>query len=113
LEEQGGNVENPKTVKVWIFQKRNGQLRVDPSPVVVRQGDTISWINISGVAGARAEFEEGVIKEGTGVDIPDDCRKAGAATVIGKAGTYFEYELPFENGQYAEGNSKPGGIIDP
>lgn len=96
--------------KIWLFRKGNGQVRVHPSPVVLNQDKPFRIRNVSAVA-ATATFPAGTIAENEPV-----CIRGGetspALLVTAPAG-YFEYTVVLESGEYAEGGSKPGGIVDP
>jgi hypothetical protein len=99
----------PETV--WIFRKGNGQLRVHPSPVVLKQDEAFTIANL-------AEADATVTFDAKDVRPAQDTIKSGGVgfgktfTAIAPKGTYFEYTVTV-NGQYADGGSKPGGIVDP
>lgn len=97
--------------KIWIFRKGNGQVRAHPSPVVLRAGEIFSIRNVT-AAPAVATFSPGTIEKEPRVSIP-----AGGTSpdlkVMAPAGVYFEYDVVLASGEYAEGGSRPGGIVDP
>lgn len=99
--------------KVWIFRKGNGQVKAHPSPVVLRAGEAFRIRNVTAAA-ATATFAAGTIdaKEPTRVPIPPGDTSPDLK-VIAPAGVYFEYDVVLASGEYAEGGSKPGGIVDP
>ena len=106
----GNGGAGPAVVKVWIFQKGNGQLRVDPSPFVVRQGDSLQFINLTGTpAEARFEREQ---YEGAAPVVIKPGRNDPSVRIVANPGTYIEYDVTIGN-TYADGGSKPGGIVDP
>jgi len=99
---------NSASTKVWIFRKGNGQLKAHPSPVLLRRGETFTIRNFTDTV-AHATFPPESIDNGS-VEIA-----AGALSVdleLGQKQGYFEYDVAIGN-QYADGGSKPGGIIDP
>jgi hypothetical protein len=98
--------------KIWIVRKGNGMVKVHPSPVVLRTGETFTIRNVTAAA-ATATFPAGTIDERPAkVEIPQGDTSADLR-VIARAGSYFEYDLMLATGEYAEGGSKPGGIVDP
>jgi len=106
-------VSNGAPTKIWIFRKGNGLVKVHPSPVVLRVGETFRIRNVNAAA-ATATFPAGTIdeKEPVRVQIPQGGTSPDLR-VIARAGTYFEYAVVLASGEYAEGGSKPGGIVDP
>jgi hypothetical protein len=93
--------------KIWIFRKGNGQLRVHPSPVLLEGGTAFRIRNLTN--------EEAVVTF-PGREIDKDARIAPKGLsdplVAVAPSTYFEYDV-LVGGHYADGGSKPGGIIDP
>lgn len=97
--------------KIWIFRKGNGQVRAHPSPVVFRAGESFRIRNVTS-AQAVATFAPGTIEKEPRVPIPPG-ETSPDLKVIAPAGVYFEYDVVLASGEYAEGGSKPGGIVDP
>lgn len=98
--------------KAWIFRKGNGQLRVHPSPVVVQPGQPFILINLVDTL-AKVTFQDDVVEGGRDFDVP--ACPAGTKRLVVVADPpkkYFEYDVKIGD-QYADGGSKPGGIIDP
>ena len=97
-------------VKIWIFRKGNGQLRVHPSPVVLSRGEVFRIKNLA-TADATASFPADIVEDAARVGIA-----AGGASqdlrVVAARSVYFEYDVTV-GGDYADGGSKPGGIVDP
>jgi hypothetical protein len=112
LEKKGGKVGS---VKAFIFRKGSGQLKVHPSPVILGRGDNLVLVNLTGQAGT-ATFDttvdgcSGGKKQET---LDPDPTKPTTVTIAGSPPfRYFEYDVVI-GGNYAEGGSKPGGIVDP
>lgn len=104
------------SVKAFIFRKRNGQLHVNPSPVVLAKGDDLVLVNLTGMPG-NATFDETVLGCTGGKRVERIDSSPTSPTTVKISPTppyrYFEYDVVFDNGEYAEGGSKPGGIVDP
>jgi hypothetical protein len=103
------------TMKIWIIRRGSGKAQVHPSPVHARPGDTVRIRNLTRDAATVDNFPglpASALKEGArAAAVPP----GGYAdfTVGGDRG-FFEYDVAFpELAQYAEGNSKPGVIVDP
>ena len=96
--------------RIWIVRKGNGKVQVHPSPATLSHGSSFTIRNLTGNL-ATVNFRD------KGID-PDEARLAAgqtstAFTVGGAAPPYIEYDVTLDNGEYAEGGSKPGAIIDP
>ncbi len=108
----------PVTHVVWIVRRGSGKAQVHPSPLHARPGDTIlvkNWTN-----------DEAGVGPLTPLYVPPEKRPlhASAATItippgdqrpfpVGAGQGFFEFDVTFPGGRYAEGNSKPGVIVDP
>jgi hypothetical protein len=111
------------TTKIWIIRRGSGKRQVHPSPIRVRPGEPIrikNWTPQTATVGllpalytvpgeARGRLFEPInpkdpltILPGGYVDV----------TVAAPAG-FYEFDVTFADNQYAEGNSKPGVIVDP
>jgi hypothetical protein len=122
-----------ETDRIRIYQKGNGLVQVDPSPAILRSGQTVAIVNttdeeaVIGFDPAYISPSQPVVAEkremlasraratfvaGDLADIPP--HGARDFTVVTKRPSYFEYEvLLLGSGRCAEGSSKPGGIVDP
>jgi hypothetical protein len=105
------NTPTPAPTKIWILRKGNGQLRVHPSPVLLSSGETFVIRNLCG-ADAVASFPSNIVAGGEKVGIPAGGCSPGLGVPPQRTSTYFEYDVTVGN-EYAEGGSKPGGIVDP
>lgn len=103
------------SVKAFIFRKGNGQLRVHPSPVVLEKGDDLVLVNLTRRPG-MATFDttvEGCAGDKKQVPLDEDPTKPATVKIAANPpNRYFEYDVVVD-GYYAEGGSKPGGIVDP
>jgi hypothetical protein len=104
-------VRNGTPTKAWIFRKGNGQLRVHPSPVILNSGETFTMGNLSGAL-ASVTFPENTVVGPDGVQVRIADKYSPDLRVVAKEPIYFEYDV-VAGGQYADGGSKPGGIVDP
>lgn len=102
----------PPPIKVWIFRKQNGQLRVDPSPVILAQSERFRIANVA-EAEASVQIDQSIVKGPARIPNggTEGCKEL-VFEVVAKGPRYFEYEVTVD-GDYADGGSKPGGIIDP
>ena len=102
-------------VKAWIFRKGNGQVRVHPSPVVLKPNGTLTFVNLTRETASVIVRNDGIAPpEGNRDGVPVAPGKPSAPFgVVGTALAYFEYEVILASGDYAEGGSRPGAIIDP
>lgn len=95
--------------RIWIFRKRNGQVRVHPSPAQLFSNQDVTIRNLT-------DQEAIVVFAGKELG-PDRMsippREARPFKVTARGPLYFEYDVTLANGEYAEGGSKPGGIVDP
>jgi hypothetical protein len=103
-------VNGTVATKIWIFRKGNGQWRVHPSPVKLRHDEEFVIQNLTD-SDATVTFGAAFVYPDAG-RIPEH-GKSGTFKVVGRAPVYFEYDVGFPGGEYAEGGSKPGAIIDP
>jgi len=107
-------VSSAVATKAWIIRKGNGQLQVYPSPVVLKIDETFKIRNLTD-SDATAVFPDGTVVGPNGE--PRVSIRAGKCDpdlkVVAKEPKYFEYDVTLGRGLYAEGGSKPGGIIDP
>lgn len=104
-------MSNGAPTKIWICRKGNGLVNVHPSPVVLRVGEVFRIRNVTAAA-VTATFPAGTIEEKAPVRVPQGGWSPDIR-VIAQAGIYFEYDVVLASGEYAEGGSKPGGIVDP
>jgi hypothetical protein len=99
--------DTPVPTKIWIFRKGNGQLRVHPSPVLLGRDQAFRIRNLT---------DEDAVVTFPGREVDKDARIAPRSLsdplVAVAPSTYFEYDV-LVGGHYADGGSKPGGIIDP
>jgi hypothetical protein len=108
----------PVTHVVWIVRRGSGKAQVHPSPLHVRPRDTIlvkNWTNDDATVGPLIPLYTPPEK---------GSRHASTATItirpggqqpfpVGAGEGFFEFDVTFPGGRYAEGNSKPGVIVDP
>jgi hypothetical protein len=116
--------------RIRIYRKGNGCVLVDPGLVILSSGQTFTIVNTTGetavvgydpvafVPGVDEPIDRELAKKvGARLVVPNLTRISAAASRVFKAGNgpqYFEYEvLLVESGHCAEGNSKPGGLVDP
>jgi hypothetical protein len=102
---------NATPVRICIFRKGSGQLRVHPSPVLLTSGESFRIRNLA-AAEATARFPPEIVEEGERVSIPSGETSRDLRVRPQRTPTYFEYDVTIGN-DYAEGGSKPGGIVDP
>jgi len=107
-------VGNDAPTKVWIVRKGNGQVRVHPSPVQLRRGETFRINNLTDV-NTTAIFPRGTVVGPAGVMevITTRMSLSPDLQVVADRPLFFEYDVLLDGGGYAEGGSKPGGIVDP
>lgn len=103
-------MSNAHPTRIWIVRKGNGKVEVHPSPAHLSHGGSFTIRNLTRNV-ATVNFP------GKEID-PDTARIAAGQpsapfTVGAAAPPYFEYDVTLDNGDYAEGGSKPGGIVDP
>ena len=104
---------NEVPTKVWIVRKGNGQVRVHPSPVQLSRGETFRIRNLTDV-NTTAIFPAGTVVGPAGGQVPTGRMSFSPdLRVVAASPLYFEYDVTLDGGGYAEGGSKPGGIIDP
>jgi hypothetical protein len=108
-----------ETFTVWILRRGSGRRQVHPSPLRVRQGDTIRVKNWTPRA-ARVSFKPALYPLQQKLRTPVSPVKATIPTGRSRDFTvvvplgFFEYEVTFGSELlYAEGGSKPGVIVDP
>jgi len=94
--------------KVWIFRKGSGQLKVHPSPVLLSRGEAFTIKNLANGAATVKFPPESVDGGPVEITAGGTSRELRASQKPG----YFEYDVAIGN-EYADGGSKPGGIIDP
>jgi hypothetical protein len=97
------------SIRIWIVRRGNGRAQATPSPVHVRPEESFRIRNLTQEQ-ATVVFPEGTIK----LDMRSIPPKGVAtATVIAAAPTFFEYEVELsQSGNYVDGGSKPGVIVD-
>lgn len=109
----------PTVRTLWIIRRGSGKAQVHPSPVHARPGDTIRIKNWTPEE-ATVEFHPELYPDPRKGVPPVD--PATAAIGPGQHADFrvvpgfgvFEYDVHFPSlRQYAEGNSKPGVIVDP
>lgn len=104
---------NDVPTKVWIVRKGNGQVRVHPSPVQLHRGETFRIHNLTDV-NTTAVFPSGTVVGPAGGQVPTGRMSVSPdLQVVAERPLFFEYDVLLEGGGYAEGGSKPGGIVDP
>jgi hypothetical protein len=96
------------SVKIRIIRKGNGQVIVYPPLSVIGAGDTFVVVNTTG-EDATVEFDSGVVRPQRQTISP----KAPHTFTAGAGPDYVEYDVELASGFCAEGNSRPGAIIDP
>jgi hypothetical protein len=109
------NVVEP-TMKIWIIRRGSGKLQVHRSPVQLRPGDTFrvkNWTDL----GATLEFAPEDVKDflplsHNGFHVPAQGHSDFRVDPTARS-RFLEYDILFPGKQYAEGNSKPGVIVDP
>ena len=92
------------TRKIWIFRKGNGLVSVHPSPALLKKGEDFAIVNTTNEL-ATVAFPSG------SQALPIDAGKPITLRAPNQI-TYVEYDVTV-GGNYAEGASKPGAIIDP
>jgi len=102
-------VNTTPPIRIWIVRRGNGRAQVTPSPVHFVPGESFRIRNLT------SEDVAVVFPDGT-IDLKDRTIPAGGtapATVLAAAPRFFEYDVTLpRSGNYAEGGSKPGVIID-
>lgn len=100
---------------VFVHRKGNGGAFVSPSPTVLRPGDQLVVRNFTGDS-AKVVFPKGLMRPRTATIEP---REAECFTALDAEPAYYEYDVQLDAGinllqptQHAEGNSRPGVIID-
>lgn len=95
-------------VKVRIIRRGNGQVQVNPPIVQLTAGEGFSMLNTTNES-AEVEFDREAVlpRQHT---IP---ARSTAAFTAGAGPDYVEYDVELATGHRAEGNSRPGAIIDP
>lgn len=100
-----------RTITLWIIRRGNGKAQVHPSPVHACPGDTLRIKNWT-EAPATVGFPDPIAPVKGNVIDPHgeaDFQVAGSARP-----RFLEYDVFFgDPSRYAEGNSKPGVIVDP
>jgi len=110
------------TTKIWIIRRGSGKRQVHPSPIRVRPGEPIrikNWTLQTATVGllpalytvpgdARGRLFEPIDPKDPFTIVP-----GGYADVTLTAPGFYEYDVTFPGQRYAEGNSKPGVIVDP
>jgi hypothetical protein len=107
-------VANGEPDRIWIFRKNNGQLRVQPSPVVVsKQRKLLICSVLEEREVAIAKFPEKTIVDLKGQpEFSIAGKSCVEVQVLADPKEYFEYEV-WVGKNYADGGSKPGGWVDP
>jgi hypothetical protein len=95
-------------VKIRIIRKGNGQVIVYPPLTVIGAGDPFTMINTTGEP-ATVAFDSDVVRPQRHTITP----KAPHTFTAGAGPDYVEYDVQLASGFRAEGNSRPGAIIDP
>ena len=96
-------------IRIWIVRRGNGRAQVTPSPVHVAPGESFSIRNLT-LEEARIAFPPDTIDLKAHAIAPGG---AAPAKVLAGAPRFFEYDVILtRSGDYAEGGSKPGVIID-
>ena len=94
--------------RIWIIRRGNGKLQVAPSPAHLAPEFTIR--NLAD-ADAEVVFDPKYVSPPRATIGPGAVQAFG---VIAAGPAFFEYDVTLpRSGQYAEGGSKPGGIVDP
>jgi hypothetical protein len=112
------------TMKIWIIRRGSGKRQVHPSPIRVMPGEPIrikNWTSQTatvrfqpalytpGAKGLRGKAKQTLVRPKSTLQI----RPGGYADVTLTAPGFYEYDVTFPGQRYAEGNSKPGVIVDP
>jgi hypothetical protein len=108
----------PVTHEAWIVRRGSGKAQVHPSPLRARPGDRIllkNWTRDAAIVGPLTQLyvapeKSAVRTAATPVTIDPG---AQATFPVGSDAGFFEYDVTFGHGLYAEGGSKPGVIVDP
>lgn len=96
-------------IRVWIVRRGNGRAQVTPSPVQLPSGAAFSIRNLTD-EDAQVAFAGHTVDPGS-VTIP--ARATVAATIVAPGPLFFEYDVRLtRSGNYAEGGSRPGVIVD-
>ena len=112
------NEASPTIHLVWIVRRGSGRAQVHPSPVHVRAGDTIrikNWTREDTTVGPIAPLYPAGAKVGFHVRTATVTIPAGGSAdlPVDPGDGFFEYDVTFgSSSHYAEGNSKPGVIVD-
>lgn len=95
-------------VKIRIIRRGNGQVLAVPPILQVSIGEGFSMLNATHET-AQVQFDSAIVTP-QNQSIPAGQTRAFGA---GDQGGYVEYDAVLSGGTRAEGNSRPGVIIDP
>ena len=95
-------------IRIWILRRGSGRAEATPSPVHLKPAETFRIRNLTQEE-ATVVFPEGTI----GLDMRSIPPKGVATgTVIVAGPDFFEYDVSLREGNYVDGGSKPGVIVD-
>ena len=96
-------------IRIWIVRRGNGRAQVTPSPVHLSPDESFSIRNLAREE-ATIAFPPGT------VDLRQPTIPVGGTVegrVLARPPAFFEYDVTLtRSGDYAEGGSKPGVIVD-
>jgi hypothetical protein len=96
-------------IRIWIVRRGNGRVQATPSPVHLHPDESFSIRNLARDE-ATVAFPAGTI------DLKQPTVPAGGTVegrVVVRPPAFFEYDVTLaRSGEYAEGGSKPGVIVD-
>jgi hypothetical protein len=101
---------NGRPITLWIIRRGSGRAQVHPSPVHAHPGEVLHFKNWTESA-ATVHFPAGIapLKERV---IPPGA-EADFQVATDAPPRFLEYDVFFgDPARYAEGNSKPGVIVD-
>jgi hypothetical protein len=101
----------PSIRTIWIIRRGSGKAQVHPSPTTVLPGGTLRIKNLTEDP-ATVQFPPLITPVTKSTVIPAH-GEADFTVAPGPITRFLEYDVTFpERHQYAEGNSKPGVIVD-
>ncbi len=95
-------------IRIWIVRRGSGRAEATPSPAHLRPDETFGIRNLTREQ-ATVVFPEGTIRLDMR-SIPPGGVATG--TVIIATPAFFEYDVSLQEGNYVDGGSKPGVIVD-
>jgi hypothetical protein len=90
--------------RIWIYRSRgSGCVRVHPSPIWLTVGQAFRVRDFTGQL-------QGI--DWLAAPIDWDSKERTGSVRAGATGGHYEYEVTLTTGEHAEGNSRPGVIVD-